>query len=59
MCTEQLSMTEMSYIVARMFQHFDRMESPEGQDNLIQGYKILVDPKDGVRVRLQQAAHAV
>lgn len=46
-------MTETSYLTARMMQRFDLIQAPEGQDNLTKGYKIVVAPKYGVKVRLR------
>ncbi|KAK3615808.1 hypothetical protein LTR56_026371 [Elasticomyces elasticus] len=50
---EQLSMTELSYVTARVLQRFDRIMSPPGQDNLTKGYKVLVQPKNGVKTKLR------
>ncbi|KXT05195.1 hypothetical protein AC578_8433 [Pseudocercospora eumusae] len=51
---QQLTMTEMSYLMARMMQHFSEMKAPEGQDNLTKGYRVVVAPKNGVKVRLRR-----
>lgn len=50
---EQLTMTELSFLIARMLQRFSDMKAPEGQDNLTKGYRVVVAPKNGVKVRLQ------
>jgi hypothetical protein len=52
----QLSMGELSYLIARMMQRFDRIEPVPGANNLDKGYHILVAPKHGVKVRLHRAA---
>lgn len=52
---EQLSMTEISYVTARIAQRFDKIVSPKGQDNLVKGYAVLVQPKNGVKARLRYA----
>ncbi|KAK4504149.1 hypothetical protein PRZ48_005065 [Zasmidium cellare] len=52
---QHLSMTEISFLIARMMQHFSEMKSPEGQDNLTKGYRVVVAPKNGVKVKLRRA----
>lgn len=54
---EHLSMTEISFLIARMMQHFSEMKSPEGQDDLTKGYRVVVAPKNGVKVKLRRASH--
>jgi hypothetical protein len=54
----QLSMGELSYMIARMLQRFDSIEPVPGADNLDKGYHILVSPKHGVNVRLHRATNA-
>lgn len=52
----QLSMTEMSYVTARIVQRFECIKAPIGQDNREKGYRVLVQPKHGVRVSLKRPA---
>ncbi|EME82945.1 uncharacterized protein MYCFIDRAFT_2871, partial [Pseudocercospora fijiensis CIRAD86] len=52
---QQLTMTEISYLMARMMQHFCDMKAPEGQNNLTKGYRVVVAPKNGVKARLRRA----
>ncbi|KAK4627327.1 hypothetical protein CLAFUW4_04496 [Fulvia fulva] len=55
---QQLSKTELSFLIARMMQHFSEIQVPEGQDNLTKGYRVVVAPKNGVKVRLRVARDA-
>ncbi|KAM3425024.1 hypothetical protein BST61_g6993 [Cercospora zeina] len=52
---QQLALTEISFVMARMLQRFDAMRTPPGQDNLVKGYRVVVAPKNGVRVQLRRA----
>lgn len=52
---QQLSMTEISYVTARIVQHYEEIGAPSGQDNLEKGYRVLVQPKNGVKVVLKQS----
>lgn len=49
-------MTEISFVMTRIMQRFSQIEAPEGQDNLVKGYRALLAPKNGVKVRLRRAA---
>ena len=48
-------MTEISVLIARMCQRFSAIKAPQGQDNLTKGYRAILSPKNGVKVRLQKA----
>lgn len=50
-------MTEISYLIARMMQRFSEIKRPEGQDNLTKGYRVVIAPKNGVKVRLRRAGY--
>ena len=52
---QQLSLTEISFVMARMLQKFSEMKVPEGQNNLTKAYRVAVAPKDGVKVQLRMA----
>ncbi|KAI5358216.1 Putative cytochrome P450 [Septoria linicola] len=52
---QQLTMSEISFVIARMMQRFSEMRTPEGQDNLTKGYRVVVAPKNGVKVQLRLA----
>lgn len=52
---QHLTMTEISFLIARMMQRFEEIKAPEGQDNLTKGYRVVVAPKNGVKVRLRKA----
>ncbi|WPB04022.1 uncharacterized protein RHO25_008666 [Cercospora beticola] len=52
---QQLALTEISFVLARMLQRFDGMRVPLGQDNLVKGYRVVVAPKNGVKVQLRRA----
>lgn len=51
---QQLSMTEISLVTARMLQRFSGMQAAPGRNNLIKDYRIAIAPK-GVKVKLQLA----
>ncbi|CAK3767756.1 cytochrome P450 [Lecanosticta acicola] len=53
---QQMTMSEISYLLARMMQRFSEIKAPEGQDNLTKGYRVVIAPKNGVKVRLRRAA---
>lgn len=54
---QQLTMTEVSYVLARMLQRFDAVKTMAGQDNLMKEYRVAVAPKHGVKVKLRIASH--
>ncbi|KAK5125949.1 hypothetical protein LTR85_011304 [Meristemomyces frigidus] len=52
---QQLTMTEISLLLVRMMQRFSDIQAPQGQDNLVKGYRAVLAPKNGVKVRLRRA----
>lgn len=50
---QQLTMSEISFVIVRMMQRFSKMRTPEGQDNLTKGYRVVIAPENGVKVQLR------
>ncbi|KAK4543249.1 hypothetical protein LTR36_005799 [Oleoguttula mirabilis] len=53
---QQLTITEISLLIVRMMQRFSEIRAPEGQDDLAKGYRAVLAPKNGVKVRLRRAS---
>lgn len=55
---QQHALAEASYVVVRMLQRFQELESlaDEVGGNLVKGTRTMLSPKNGVRVRLRHAA---
>ncbi|RDI78682.1 hypothetical protein Vi05172_g11252 [Venturia inaequalis] len=50
---QQYSMTQAAYVIARFMMKFDAMEKPIGQDNLRKGWKTVLSPGNGVKLRMR------
>lgn len=48
-------MTQMSYVFARLVQHYCSLEAPNPGDNLKQAFGFVVTPKHGVHMKLKRA----
>lgn len=52
---QHIAKAEMAYLLARILQRYTEIKAPDGQDNLEKGYKAIVAPKNGVKIRLRAA----
>ena len=55
---EQFALTEISFVIVRMAQRFEKIETSSLTEQIPKGLRLTLVPRNGVRVRLFQALNA-
>jgi len=55
-CPEQFALTEISFVMVRMAQRFEKIEPLDPGEELIKGLRLTLVPRNGVKIRLFQGS---